>query len=355
LASAIVSALQLQLSPSAAAASAPNVTRGTSNLEAFDLYLRGQFNLRRRGAGIRLAADNFRQAIAKDSNFARAYSGLSAALELFPYFAGVSPDSVFDRVMAAARRALSLDSTLAEAHTSIALAYQHAFQWQRAEEEHRRAIRVDSTDAAAHMHYARFLTYVARPRDALVEAQRAKSLDPYSAVNAGWVVNTLRFTGQLDAAVIEARRSIELDSANPLALTSAANALIAAGRPDEARKLAARINRSLPFIWPGIVANILATAGDVAMATRLVRDIESMRPRPWGAETTLAFAFLSLGDSSRALDALERALDAREMWPTNLSLLERMYDPVRHSPRFAALLRRVGLDPNLFSAPARPR
>ena len=168
-ASAIVTALQLQLSASApvSVSAAPNVTRGTSNLEAYDLYLRGQFNLRRRGSAIRLAADNFQQAIAKDSGFARAYSGLSAALELFPYFEAVAPHSLFERATAAARRALALDSTLAEAHTSLALAYQHAFQWQRADEEHRRAIALDPNDAAAHFHYARFLTYVARPREAL--------------------------------------------------------------------------------------------------------------------------------------------------------------------------------------------
>jgi eukaryotic-like serine/threonine-protein kinase len=355
MASAIVSALQLQLSPSPTASSAPNTVRGTANVEALDLYLRGQFNLRRRGAGIRLAAENFRQAIAKDSGFARAYSGLSAALELFPYFAAVSPDSVFNQVMAAARRALTLDSTLAEAHTSMALAYQHSFQWQRAEEEHRRAIALDPNDAAAHMHYARFLTYVGRPEDALAEAQRAKVLDPYSAVNAGWVVNTLRFTGKLDAALTEARRAMELDSVNPLALTNSANTLLVAGQLQEAQKLAARINPALPFIWPGVVAHLFAATGDPGVARRLVRDIESMPRRPWGAETTLAFAYLGLRDTSRALDALERALDTREMWPSNLSLYEPMYDVVRQSPRFAALLRRVGLDPSHYTALAVPR
>jgi eukaryotic-like serine/threonine-protein kinase len=349
MASAIVGALQVQLSPSVTASSAPNIARGTSNLEALDLYLRGQFNLRRRGAGIRLAAENFRQAIAKDSGFARAYSGLSAALELFPYFAAVSPDSVFNQVMAAARRALTLDSTLAEAHTSMALAYQHSFQWQRAEEEHRRAIALDPNDAAAHMHFARFLTYVGRPDAALTEAQRAKALDPYSAVNAGWVVNTLRFTGKLDAALTEARRAMELDSVNPLALTNAANTLLVAGQLEEAQKLAARINPALPFVWPGIVAHLFAATGDPGVARRLVRDIESMPRRPWGAETTLAFAYLGLRDTSRALAALERALDTREMWPSNLSLYEPMYDLVRQSPRFAALLRRVGLDPSHYT------
>jgi serine/threonine-protein kinase len=348
MAGAIVSALQLQLAPSATGSSAPNVARGTSNLEAFDLYLRGQHNLRRRGAGIARAAENFRQAIEKDSAFARAYSGLSAALELFPYFAGVSPDSVFDQVMAAAKRALALDSTLAEAHTSMALAYQHAFRWQRAEEEHRRAIVVDPNDPAAHFHYSRFLIYVARPREALAEVERAKELDPYSSVIAGWVANALRFTGNFEAALTEARRAVDLDSANPVTLSNAANALIATGRREEARALADRISASLPFVWPGIIAYLRATTGDSTPASRLVRTIEAMRPRPWGAETTLAMALLGLHDSTRALAALERALDAREMWPSNFSLLEPMYDPVRHSPRFAALLRRVGLDPSLF-------
>ena len=258
---------------------------------------------------------------------------------------------MFERATTAARRALALDSTLAEAHTSLALAYQHAFQWQRADEEHRRAIAVDPNDAAAHFHYARFLTYVARPREALEQAQRAKSIDPYSAVIAGWVASTLRFTGNRDAAVSEARRAIELDSANAGALGQAAYTLLAAGYKDEARKAADRIAKSLPYTWPGIVAYVHAGSGDTTYAARLAREIEAMRPRPWGAETTLAWALLGLGDSTRALAALERALDAREMWPSNFSLLEPVYDVVRHSARFAALVRRVGLDPSLFVNP----
>ena len=353
--SAIVSALHPQLSAMAVTtvSAGPAASRGTSDLDAYDLYLRGQHNLRRRGSGIQLAADNFREAIARDSRFARAYSGLSAALELFPYFMAVSPDSVFDGAMAAARRALALDSTLAEAHTSIALAYQHAFQWERAEEAYRRAISVDPNDAAAHMHYARFLLYVARPREALEEAQRAKSLDPYSAVIAAWVTTSFRLAGRLDAALTEAKRAVDLDSANATALANAALALIDAGQPDEARKMADRINPSLPFTWPGVVAYVHAKTGDEAFARRLVHDIESMRPRPWGAETTLAFALLGLGDSTRAVDALERAAAAREMWPSNFSLNEAMYDAVRRSARFAVLVRHFGLDPSDYTRAGR--
>jgi Flp pilus assembly protein TadD len=182
---------------------------------------------------------------------------------------------------------------------------------------------------------------------------RAKSLDRYSAVIAAWVATTLRLSGKLDAAVIEATRAIELDSVNPPTQAHAAQAFLAVGRKADARAAADRIPRELPLAWAGIMADVHGMSGDPAPAVRLIRDIERMRPRPWGAESSLAWALLGIGDSTRALAALERALDAREMWPSFFSMLEPMYDPVRHSARFATLVRRVGLDPALFMAPSR--
>jgi eukaryotic-like serine/threonine-protein kinase len=351
---AIVSALQGQLSPTGATsvATLAGVARGTTNLEAYDWYLKGVADLRRRGSGVRLAAEEFRMAIAKDTGFARAYSGLSAALELFPYFAPVSKDSVYDAAMSAAGHALARDSTLAEAHTSMALAYQHAFQWQRAEGEYRKAIAVDSSDAATHLHYARFLTYVGRPGAALDEARRAEALDPFSAVIAGWVATAQRLSGNPAEAVMKARHAIELDPSNPGALIQATLTFLAAGRTDEARAAADRVPLGLPGVWPGIIAYVHAAAGDTVPAARVVREIDRTPTRPWGAETALAYAWLGLGDTSRALSALERALDTHEMWPSNFSALEVVFDPLRTSPRFLAMLRRVSLDPSLYLAPS---
>src|SRR5439155_15193555 len=124
----IMAAVQRRVRPAAAPVTvAVQSLRGTRDSVAYELYLRAQVLLRARGNGVRRAAELFEQAIARDSNFARAHSGLSAALEILPNFADTTLLEVHDRATAAARRALALDSTLGEARTSLALASMQAF------------------------------------------------------------------------------------------------------------------------------------------------------------------------------------------------------------------------------------
>lgn len=326
--------------------------RGTPNLDAHDLYLRAQFHLRRRS--VPSAVDYFKRAIELDDTYARAYSGLSAALEMSPYFAGVPADSVRGPAMAAARRALSLDPSLAEAHTSLALAYQHAHQWKEAEAEHRRAVSVDPSDAAAHVQLARLLLMKGRAEEALAEARRAESLDPFSAVIVSWVANASLVLGKTDEALAAAKRALELDSRTAPAIYTAALAHLVAGDNQAAMETIDLLPNVLP--WPGFVAFVHASAGDPATARRIARQIEA-RPRDWSAQTTLAFAYLGLKDTARALDALERATDYHEMWFVWYTPGYRLYGPVLSSPRFAALVRRVDLDERIFGSPpsAAPR
>ena len=345
---AIVSAIQTHLASSSSAVGIDSSTvtrnRETSNLAAHDLYLRAQFNLRRRA--VPAAVDYFERAIRLDPNYARAHSGLSAALEMTPYFAGVPAPNVRDRVMAATQRALALDTTLAEAHTSRALAYQHAHQWSEAEREHRRAIAVDPNDGAAHIQYARFLLATGRAKEAYDEIRRAEILDPFSPVIASWVAYILLMMGMPDQALASARRGLELDSTMAPTVKSAAQVYLAAGNNRAAIATIDRITNVLP--WPGFRAHYHAITGNTATAMRLVRDIEARR-HEWAASSAVAWAYLGLKDTARALDALERATDDHEIWFMWYSIADPVYDPVRKSPRFAALVRRVGLDLKMFT------
>jgi serine/threonine protein kinase/tetratricopeptide (TPR) repeat protein len=315
--------------------------RGTRDVEAYDKYLRGQFLLRRRGPGVRQAARLFEEAIARDGNFARAHAALAAALQLFPYFAATSAADVHAKATAAARRALELDSTLAEAHTALGLAYMHALDWTRALESMKRAVELDPTDASAHHQYGRVLLYTGQADTADAEFRRAKSIDPFSALYSSWVALTMSLRGDQAGAEEEIRRAIEIDSLNPVGLQVASRVYMYTNRQNDARRAAMRLPELMP--WNAVAAYVYARIGDRERALRVRRSIEQTSPPPWFAQTASAYVSLGLGDTARALTALEKATELGEIWPSFWPLSDPMFDEVRNSPRFAELERRVGL------------
>lgn len=346
---AIASALRRQFSSDVAATAAlASASRATADPQAYDLYLRGKFLLQRRGIGVRQAVENFEQAIVRDSAFARAHAALALALELLPYFEPISATSVRERAVASAERALRRDSTLAEAHTALAMAYQHAYQWDLARDAYRRAVAIDSSGADAHIQYGRFLFYTGRFGDAQGEFERARSLDPYSAVASGWVGYLLALSGRHAAGIAELKRALEIDSTSPPLLGISSVAFVAAGQREDAKVLAERLWRTVPQ-WRHVAAANLAEMGERERAQALIRDSTSeLSVVP---HTRRAVLYLALGDTGRALDALERATDAAEIWPTYYSLSEPRFDRLRRSERFAAIVRRAGLDAGVFTSP----
>ena len=349
IAKAIIVAVQPRLTPRSKEVTGLSQTQGTSNAEAYDLYLRGRFLLDRRGAGVALAVQNFEQAIAKDPAFGRAYAGLSLALELMPYFGRVSAIQVRPRALEAALRALSIDSTLAEAHAALGMLYQHQYKWTQALEELRRAVAYSPDDASVRVQLGRTLLYVGDYQGAKTEFETARRIDRYSAVASSWVSTTFAIGGEADSAIAELHRAIQLDSMSLTALGGGAQTLLQVGRVDEARELLRRMPTSdVYYRYRGYV---LAKLGERAEALRLIREMRTERPRPWLGEMTIALTALGLGDTALALSSLERATDAQEIWPTYVALMQPLYDPIRGSPRFAALVRRVGLDAKIFTSP----
>jgi hypothetical protein len=111
-------------------------------------------------------------------------------------------------------------------------------------------------------------------------------------------------------------------------------------RPDEARKLIDRAPETSPFI-----SYVIAKSGDTATARRRLREQDAESPQPGLAETRRAYTYLGLGDTANALSALERAVAAGEIWGVLESHLDPMNDPIRQSPRFQELLRKIKLRP----------
>jgi len=140
-----------------------------------------------------------------------------------------------------------------------------------------------------------------------------------------------------------------MDSTTAPAIQLSTLAYIAAGKPAEGKKIAERSAlKTPPFISELAYAD--GMSGDREGALRIAHDIEVQHPRPWLGELVIAFAHLAVGDTARALDALERSTDAGEIWPTFTPLCDPSFNPLRGNPRFAALGRRVGLDERVFTS-----
>ncbi len=308
--------------------------------QAYNLYLIGKQKLRQRSQNIAGSIAMFRAAVALDTLAADAHSGLSLALALSPYFQGVRPDSVADEAMASARRAIALDSTLAEPHTALGLVYSHRFDWQRAQDEFERAVSLDSHDVEARLQYGRLLIDQGHNAAALAQFKAAQGDDPASAVVASHLSHVWLLLHQPDSASYEAMRALQIDSLNLTTLVMSAKVLIARGRFAEARAV---INRGPPY-WPEVLWTV-AASGDRETSRHRIADLAAEHPIRWMGHTAMAFGYLGLGETTPALDELERATAAGEIWPQLESTFDPVFDPVRRNPRFNGLLTRAGLAP----------
>jgi serine/threonine-protein kinase len=339
----IIGALRPRLSLSAGLKSDSSLKGpGTENLEAYDLYLRGRYLVERRGKGVEQAVDYFSQAIRKDPRFAKAYAELSGALELLPYFSPTPAFSVEARAMAAAESALSLEPNLAEPHAALGLAHMHAFRWSESEDEFRRAIAIDSTSPTARTQYARYLMMLNRVPEAVKQFQIARRLDPLAGTASVWLSYTLFLAGQRDAALAESKRALELDPDLPTARIFLAVDRALIGNRDEARTI---LGGALPTTpWNGMSAYVFGKIGDTAEVRRIIARLDSLPRNTWMINTARAYAYLGIEKPDLALASLEAAAKARETTPSWMALSTRDLDPVRGTPRFAAIVRAFKLD-----------
>ena len=315
---------------------------GTSNPAALDLYLIGQQQMKRRGAGVRQSVLNFERAIDLDPKFARAYAGLATALQLTPFFDGTPPPDVRERTLNAARRALELDNTLADAHVALGCVYAFAAQWDSSDAEFRRALALDPNNAAALQTFARLLIVRGDVEPALGYLDRARKIERVSPIISAWLAYGFFLTGHVDSALAESARSIQLDSTVLPATNIAGQLNVAAGRRDAAHRVA-----DVAAVIGGMTSApyVLAKLGDTATANRIVRSMEANSPPPWYAVMERVGISIALGDTAAALSGLERtAQSVGAAWIQPFAVRDPVYDPIRRSPRFVALLRQTNLD-----------
>jgi serine/threonine protein kinase/tetratricopeptide (TPR) repeat protein len=321
--------------------------KATGDADAYNLYLLGRFHSNKWAeTEVLKAIDYYRLAIAKDPGYAVAYAGLADAYELLSIgFSSRPPAEYLDQAKAMALKALSMDDTLAEAHTSLAYArWLGDLDWQGAERGFRRALELMSSYVMAHEWYAEYLAALGRHDEALVEARRAQQLDPLAVpVNrtVGWV---LYFGRRYDDAIEELRKTLAMNSEFLGARLVLWWACIAKGAHDQAL---ADIRREVER--PGLrtikklsLAFACAAAGNSEEANGLLWELEPKIASENRLALLSALPFAALGERDRAFEQLERAFELRE--PGLLFLKVAPWaESLRSDPRYPALVEKLGI------------
>jgi eukaryotic-like serine/threonine-protein kinase len=338
---------QLQVTLSGAGASASG---GTRDPTAYDLYLKGMYRYRRRGPGIAEGIADLEQATVRDSNFARAWAGLSIALIVSPSYLETRISDVLPRGRRAAERAVRLDSTLSEAHEALGYAYAESFDWANAEAEMRRAIALDPGAAEPRFRLGYLMLNTFRPEEALPVLQQAKARDPMYFLISSYLGTAEIELGHVAEGVAEEQRGLELEPDNVAALSLMTGGYRIANMPDSAKAISHRL-LALPGIAArrGIAAYTLAIYGDRRDADSLIAVLEALPERSWTRSTALATAYLGVGDTTRAIAYMERAAagdgDLLVLYGAPLA------ENIVRNARTDAVWRRFHLDPALLAKP----
>ncbi len=337
--------LRLRLSP---ADQRPGAKRQTDNIDAYRAYIRGRYFWNKRSKeGFERAIEFYDQAIAIDPKYALAYSGL-ADCHLSRVTYGVShPAGGFAKAKQAAKRALAINDTLAEAHTSLAhIMWLHEWDWAGAEKEFKRAIELDPGYSTAHQWYAIYLSSMARHEEAIVEIRRAQALDPLSTIVDLDAARTFYFARQYDLAIEQCIKALEMDPGFQRLNTWLKLAYEQRRFYDKAFEadLKTLTERGARPEKIAALKKAYAASGWRGYWRKQLEFMEEEAKKPPISPYHMAQIYARLGDHDQALMWLEKAYDKHSSYLVLLKV-DPLLDGLRSDARFNSLLLKVGLTP----------
>jgi tetratricopeptide (TPR) repeat protein len=312
--------------------------------------MRGRFYWNKRTPeGLHKSVEYYEQAIERDPNFALAYSGLADTYSLLggPEAGGdMPPNETLPKAKVAAVKAIELDESLAEPHVSLGhVSYFYDRDWATAEREFKRAIELNPNYPVAHHWYAIFLsTFPHRLGEALAEIRRAQELDPASLIINAWYGRILGLAGQLDQAIEQLRKTLELDPNFILTHYRLGQAYSEKQMYKEAideynNVLNRPEGRAMGLMG---LSHAYALAGRRQEAQKALDELLELSKHRYVSPGQIGIIYIALGEKDKAFERLE---EANRIYDLNIMRLkvERRFDPIRSDPRFADLVRRIGI------------
>jgi len=320
--------------------------RYTANLTAYNLYLKGRYSWNKRTAeGVADGVRYFEEAIARDQGYALAYTGLADCFALQLDYRGVPVAEGMQRAKEFALKAIALDDTLAEAHTSLGwVQFIYEWDWESAAQAFRRALELNPRYATARQWHSWLLIAQGRVEEALAEGRLAFELDPASVSirrSLGWLMYYAR---QYDGAAEHLRRAVELNPTSEETHRIFGLVRLQQGRLDEAEnefREAIGLSTELAYARAGL-AHVAACMGRPDEARSILAGLYAQAKERYVSPVAFATVHLGLEEADHAFAWIERAREERRGWLCYLKV-EPLLDPIRSDPRFAGLLEKMRL------------
>jgi TolB-like protein/Flp pilus assembly protein TadD len=315
----------------------------TENVEAYQLYLKGQFYLNKRTVkDLQKAVEYFQQAVALEPNYALAFAGLADAYALLSIYGGGPPREAMPKAKEVALKALSLDDQLAEAHVSLGLILSdYDYDFVGAERECKRAIELNPNYATAHHFCGNLFSRLGRPEESFAEFRRALELDPLSLIINRMYGECLFHARKYDESITQLRKTLELNANFTLTHSSLSSAYQLKGNYAAAvQEFAKEEELRNRFENAAVIRESFAKGGwqgflRAMTGTRQPDNLEFYEVATFHA---------ALGEKDQAFVELNKSYEKRENALVWLKVDPRL-DPLRDDPRFADLMRRMGLQP----------
>ena len=321
-----------------------------TNPEAYQLYLKGRYHANQTTAAeLKKGIEYFQQAIDKDPGYALAYAGLADSYSsLGGGWNYLSPSDSFPKAKAAAMKALELDDTLAEAHAALAYATFFDWDWPTAEREFKRAIELNPNSALSHERYAECLKTRLRFSESMAEAQRAQELDPLSPEIVAQAGIVYLYTRRYDESIVQYHKALDLNPNLPVvrALLSWSYAMKgmypqALAEYDKIADTDKAVAAENQFVASGL-GWVYAVSGKRADALKIAQELKDLSSGTYVDFYQLGGIYAGLGDKDEAFRLLEKGYGQHSATMPWLGIDVFWYG-MRSDPRYADLLRRIGL------------
>jgi DNA-binding winged helix-turn-helix (wHTH) protein/TolB-like protein/Tfp pilus assembly protein PilF len=320
----------------------------TASNEAYQLYMKGRFFWNKRTVdGVNKSLDYFQQAIAADPSYAVAYAGLADAyITAGSYgYSIMSPREAMPKAEAAVQKALSIDDSLAEAHSALGyIKFTYDWDWLGAEQEFLRAIALNPLYDTAHHWYSHELMALGHPQEALAQAQQALQISPSDTVineHIGWTYLMMR---NYDQAIQAEHKALEMDPNFLLAHRVAGLAYLYQGDKDEAIQefqKGVQLTNGDP-VAQAYLARAYGVFGQREQAQQIIDQLVRLTQTRYIPPTELAADYAAMGNTDAAMEWLNPSYQERASALPYIKI-DRAYDSLRSDPRFIDLLRKLNL------------